>query len=133
MAGRVVAKDCTLTRAGQKLVDVLLDPRSENMTALQRAQAAGISLRRYHQLMADPDFQAALKAKAIEMLMPSIPKVLEVAKQTAQEPGRDGFKDREMLLRLVQWYDPKSTVEHTGPGGEALRIVIEAPQSFEGE
>ncbi len=123
MSGRVVERECTFTRAGQKLVQVLFDPEAKNWTAVERAKRANISLRRYYQLLADPDFQAALRAKALESLTPIMPAVLRAAQETAAAPGRDGFKDREMLLRMQGWYEPREAREISGPGGGPMVVA----------
>jgi hypothetical protein len=122
MPGSPEDKLGTTTRAGQRLMEVLLDPESESLTAFERAKKAGVSLRHYHRLLADYSFQAMLRAKAIEGLIPSARKILDASKSTAIEEKRDGFKDREMLLRMMAWYDPKSQLEVSGPAGGPIRV-----------
>lgn len=124
MGGNKIDKTGTLTRAGQRLLAVFLDPQYADTTDVEKAKAAGVSIRHFHRLTHDPHFQAALKAKALELITPKIRPVLDAAIKTAVEPGRDGFKDREMLLRMIGWYDPKSTIEHQGSDGGPIQIVV---------
>lgn len=122
--GALRDKSGTLTRAGQKLAAVMLDPTYASATDEERARAAGISRRHLYRLMADEDFQAALRARAIDLLRPKLGPILDAAVQTASTPGRDGFKDREMLLQMVGLYVPKQALEHTGAEGGPIQVVV---------
>lgn len=122
-------KSNTLTRAGQKLAAIYLDPAYTNSTDRERAKAAGISIATLHRLTADPDFQAALKARAVDLLRPKLQPILDAAAQTAMEPGRDGFKDRELLLQFAGWYAPREKHEVSGPGGGPIQVIFEKPEA----
>lgn len=124
-------KSNTLTRAGQKLAAIYLDPAYARASDRDRAKAAGISERHLHYLTADPDFQAALKARAIDFLRPKLQPILDAAAQTAMEPGRDGFKDRELLLQFAGWYAPREKHEISGPGGGPIQVSRVADLSNE--
>jgi hypothetical protein len=116
-----------LTPSMQKLIDVILDCECEDMTTKQRAEAAGITEQTYYRTMADLRFQEAMKNRAFTWLIPEMPTVLQSAVRAARMDGRDGFKDREMLMRMVRWYEPASKQEVTGPGGGAVEVRFVPP------
>ena len=116
-----------LTKAGQRLVAVLLDPAYRHATVRQRAKAARISEPHYYRLMKDEAVHEALRLKARELLAPYLAPILATAVETASQPGRDGHQDRRMLLEMAAWYGPRQQMEISGPGGSELRIRFVDP------
>ena len=116
-----------LTKAGQRLVAVLLDPAYRTATNQQRARAARISEPHYYRLMRDEAVHEALRLKARELLAPYLAPILATAAETAIQAGRDGHQDRRMLLEMADWYGPRQRTEISGPGGSELRIRFVDP------
>ena len=116
-----------VSRAGQVLADVLLDPTNMELSTAERCKAAGISVSRYFNLIHDDNFQSYLRARGQALLAPALSAIQMAAIKCALSGDRDGFKDREMLLKMGTWFQPVQKQEISGPGGGPVTVQFIPP------
>lgn len=64
------------------------------------AAVTGYNVETIKRLRRDPRFQRAMEAALRQVLLPEMPRILSAAIASAQIPGKDGFSDRQLLLRM---------------------------------
>jgi hypothetical protein len=106
-----------LSKGERALLLVLMDPTHYRTSTAERARAAGISVSTYFRIMRQPDFQVLINAAYRTAMRQSLGHVIAAALDTATEPGRDGQRDREMVLQMTGLHAPRQGVEvNVGPG-----------------
>lgn len=129
MAKKTDLQNRRLTRSEKALLAVLLDPAYFKALNTERARAAGISDRRFYQMMADPWFREREREAFYDLLRTRLGPIVQAAAETAAQPGRDGHFDRKMVLEMAGLYLPKQEQRLTGGDGGAIKVVLNIPEA----
>src|SRR6266568_523271 len=100
-----------LTSAGKKLIDVLSNVENwdTNITVTELCKLADICRNTYYILQKDDDYLDAYNELADKLLKYCRPKIKVSAIKWALQ--KDGFRDREMLLKITGDYVPKQEIK----------------------
>ncbi len=99
------------------------------------AEAAGITSAQFTRIKRSPIFQQALLELAMRRMGEKLPAIMYVSVQTALIPGKEGFADRQMLLKMAGFIKNERIlrilmgIEDTGEGDDqgtaADRLTLE--------
>lgn len=110
------------TRAGRALYMAMADPESLRLTNIELARRAGISEKRFYDLMGNPMYRAWVNEQRQRTLNRYVDQILTASVKTAAKDGREGHQDRRMLLEMTGLYQPKGV--EGGGGNQPLTIII---------
>lgn len=118
----------TLSRAEEKLLEVMLNPNNVGKSVTELCQAAGISRVWYYKIMEKESFKRHLTKTANELIKDKLlPVVNATLKYAMQEKGH---QDRKLILTMANMYRDKSenvniNSELTGLSDEDIRKELE--------
>jgi len=99
-----------VTEAGQKLLEVMIEPAARTMTVIQICELAGISKGSYYLLFKDQRFldayYQACKTACITAAMPTIQTV-------AGQAMTGNIEAAKIILQMTGLHQPTARVEHT--------------------
>jgi hypothetical protein len=117
------AEQRSLTRKERAVLAIICDPSMADATNRERYAKAGLSERRYYEILADPWFNEQHRRMIQSVVKERVGRLIEAGYQTAATPGRDGFQDRRMLLEMTGHYVKREQIDHTS-GGQPIVGVI---------
>lgn len=126
LAGQGTATDAlnrSFTRKERAVLEAICNPALRDVTVSERAKAAGVSERRYFEIMKDPWFRRQHREYIQATVQERVASLVDASAQTAATPGRDGFNDRRMLLEITGHYVPRQQTDVTS-GGQPIVGVI---------
>lgn len=106
------APERTLTRAEKALLAVLLNPKYYKSMDKERWTAAGISRRRFYEIIADPWFREQQHQAFMDWLRRDLAPIMDAHIETARMPGKEGFFDRRMAFEMSGYYQEQKRIEH---------------------
>jgi len=98
---------------------VLTDPQYAGLTEAKAAEAAGLTYATFRRIKARPAFRDYHRRYVETYVRERIPEVLAGMFTNAKERGRDGYKDRELLVKIGLPVERES-----GEGQVAVRVQI---------
>ncbi len=125
-----------LSKGERSLLAVLLDPKFFNKGPAERAPAARLSVRRYHEIMQREDFRKVVHEAQRSALQGNIAPIIAAAVESACTPTDEGHQDRKLLLEIVGYYNPRQQITHTitsTPGCGIVGITHEQLAALEAE
>ena len=117
------ALDRTLTRKEEAVLRVIMNPDHADKTNQERADTAGVSLRHWYQILADPFIKRRQREAVQDMICTSVAPMLKQSLRVAVEEKRDGFNDRKLLLSMGGFYVERQQIDHTSAGQPIIGVV----------
>lgn len=102
----------TMTAAGKKLFQVLIDPQYLGRNVDELCQIADVSRDTYYRLMKDERFTREVTETSRQLVMAKIGDVINATYENAI--GERGHQDRKMLLTMAGLYADKQETNVTG-------------------
>lgn len=112
-------KERSLTRAERQVLTVILNPEYSKLPDTQRCAIAGVSRRRWVEIMGDPWFREQQQAAFAAWLERDLAPIWRAHMETAAAPGKDGFRDRELAFKMIGYYKEERRIEHKKAPAEA--------------
>ena len=105
----------TMTAAGKKLFQVLIDPQHLGKNVDELCQIADVSRDTYYRLMKDDRFTQEVTNTSKQLVMAKIGDVINATYENAI--GERGHQDRKMLLTMAGLYTDKQEIDSKGELG----------------
>src|SRR5699024_511201 len=105
----------TMTAAGKKLFQVLIDPQHLGKNVDELCQIADVSRDTYYRLMKDDRFTQEVTNTSKQLVMGKIGDVINATYENAI--GERGHQDRKMLLTMAGLYTDKQEIDSKGELG----------------
>ena len=105
----------TMTAAGKKLFQVLIDPQYLGKNVDELCQIADVSRDTYYRLMKDDRFTQEVTNTSKQLVMAKIGDVINATYENAI--GERGHQDRKMLLTMAGLYTDKQEIDSKGEIG----------------
>lgn len=105
----------TMTAAGKKLFQVLIDPQYLGKNVDELCQIADVSRDTYYRLMKDDRFTQEVTNTSKQLVMAKIGDVINATYENAI--GERGHQDRKMLLTMAGLYTDKQEIDSKGELG----------------
>ena len=105
----------TMTAAGKKLFQVLIDPQHLGKNVDELCQIADVSRDTYYRLMKDDRFTQEVTNTSKQLVMAKIGDVINATYENAI--GERGHQDRKMLLTMAGLYTDKQEINSKGELG----------------
>ena len=105
----------TMTAAGKKLFQVLIDPQHLGKNVDELCQIADVSRDTYYRLMKDDRFTQEVTDTSKQLVMAKIGDVINATYENAI--GERGHQDRKMLLTMAGLYTDKQEIDSKGELG----------------
>ena len=100
------------TLAEKKLLEVLINPNSVNLSVTELCNQAGVSRNKYYEAMKKEGFTTLVTQITMDLLKGKVSNVLNATYKYSLE--EKGHQDRKMLLTMLDLYKDKSETEHSG-------------------
>lgn len=105
----------TMTAAGKKLFQVLIDPQHLGKNVDELCRIADVSRDTYYRLMKDDRFTQEVTNTSKQLVMAKIGDVINATYENAI--GERGHQDRKMLLTMAGLYTDKQEIDSKGELG----------------
>ena len=105
----------TMTAAGKKLFQVLIDPQHLGKNVDELCQIADVSRDTYYRLMKNDRFTQEVTNTSKQLVMAKIGDVINATYENAI--GERGHQDRKMLLTMAGLYTDKQEIDSKGELG----------------
>jgi len=111
------------TTAEKKLLEVLLDPVSTQLSVTDICERAGVARRTYYKATAKEEFNNLVKESALDMIKGKVAPLMNAAYKYALE--EKGHQDRKMLFNMLGMYADKieEKVDINSVDGVKIKIV----------
>lgn len=100
------------TLAEKKLLEVLINPNSVNLSVTELCNQAGVSRNKYYEAMKKEGFTTLVTQITMDLLKGKVSNVLNATYKYSLE--EKGHQDRKMLLTMLDLYKDKTETEHSG-------------------
>lgn len=99
-----------LTRAGEKLIETLLDPRNRTKSVSDICKLAETSRTTYYKLFADETFVKEYKRQSKELITQNVGSVINTF---INEAKRGSFQHGKVILEMADMYTEKKEIDAT--------------------
>jgi len=120
------------TRAMRSLLAVLMDPHNWRRTVRKKCEVAGISERRYYDLMADEQFRELAESTFRAGLMDQAFAVRKALIDSARMPMYQASGDRRLFFEMLGVVKSQQELKHSGSvrTSPAQLVIIESLPSI---
>ena len=96
----IVQLSTTLSRAQERVLATLIDPKHYKKTNCEKAKLADVHITTLYAYLRDDDFTAVLQECCKAMLNSNLAPIFDAMNKTASKEGREGTQDRKLALEV---------------------------------
>ena len=127
------AQNCKLSRKERAVLAAITDPALLQATNTEKAKAAGVSVRRFYQIITERNFAQVQRNECKSFIRSRLHRYLDAMDQAASKPNRDGFNDRRLAFEMADLYVPKQQTDHNVRGAIVGIVGVDPSSLFGGK